>query len=114
MPHSTKLWRRVPCSGEKFGNCPVDVPPTRGHIMDRIANADVLEIEMTSEVLRAGVVAMSKYDERFEPPDMAVVRILRSILETALPMSEARVVLAPDVERFLSPYLKSEERTLSY
>ena len=77
-------------------------------------NVDVSEIEVTAEMIEAGVLAMSKYDCRFEPPDVAVVRIFRSILETASPKIEIRVVLAPDVERCLFPYLESEEGTLSY
>ena len=79
-----------------------------------IANVDVPETAVTPEMIEAGVLAMSSYNCRFEPPDVAVVRIFRSILEMASPEIEIRVVLAPDVERCLSPYLKSEEDTVSY
>ena len=78
---------------------------------DRQAGA---EIEVTPEMIDAGLAAMASYDCRFEPPDAAVVRIFRAMLETSSPKIEARVVLAPDVERYLSPYLESEEGTLSY
>ena len=83
-------------------------------MLKAIANVDDPEIEVTPEMIEAGVLAMSKYDCRFEPPDVAVFRIFRSILEMASPEIEIRVVLAPDVERCLSPYLKSEEDTVSY
>lgn len=75
---------------------------------------DRLETKPPPEMIEAGVLAMSKYDCRFEPPDVAVFRIFRSILETTSPKIAIRVVLAPDVERCLSPYLESEEGTLSY
>ena len=82
--------------------------------MSCIAKPDAPEIEITPGMIEAGALAMSSKDCRFEPPDVAVVRIFRSILETASPKIEIRVVLAPDVERCLSPYLESEEGTLSY
>jgi len=79
-----------------------------------IANVDLPEIEITAEVIEAGVLAFSSYDCRFEPCEAAVVRVFRSILETASPKIGIRVVLAPEVARHLSPYLKSVEDTLSY
>ncbi len=78
---------------------------------DRQAGA---EIEVTTETIEAGLAAMASYDCRFEPSDAAVVRIFRAMLETSSPKIETRVVLAPDVDRYLSPYLESEEGTLSY
>ena len=78
---------------------------------DRRAGA---EIEVTSEMIEAGLAAMASYDCRFEPSDAAIVRIFRAMLETSSPKIEVRAVLAPDVERYLSPYLESEEGTLSY
>ena len=83
-------------------------------MFEGIANATVSKVEFTAEMIEAGVLAMSSYDCRFEPPAAVVVRIFRSVLEMASPKIEIRVVLAPDVERYLSPYLESEEGTLSY
>ncbi len=71
------------------------------------------EIEITPKMIEAGVLAMSSFDSRFEPEEVAVVRIFRAVLGTASPKIGAKVVLAPDVERYLSPYLESEEGTLS-
>ena len=76
--------------------------------------SEQFEIEVTPEMIEAGVLAFSSYDCRFEPCEAAVLRVFRSMLETASPKIERRVVLAPEVARHLSPYLKSEEDTSSY
>jgi hypothetical protein len=53
------------CGWPSQGSYLVDVPTTRGHIMVSIANADVFGIVVTPEMLRAGVLAVLRFDQRF-------------------------------------------------
>lgn len=68
------------------------------------------EIEVTPEMIDAGVRAYSAYDCRFEPCEAAVAKIFLS-MQKALPGIGKRVVLAPEVARSLSPYLEPEAKT---
>ena len=59
------------------GNYPVDVPTTRNHIMDGIANADVSETEVTPEMIEAGTGPLLRYHrERSDEAD-----VVREIFE---------------------------------
>jgi len=60
------------------------------------------EIEITPEMIEAGVGEFYKYDDRFEPVDMAVIKIFRAM---AAADSRRSVMLACDVVQSLSPYL---------
>ena len=71
------------------------------------------EIEITPEMVAAGVEAFLSFDERFESEAVAVVRVLEAML--AASRAPAKVaMLAPEVERSLSPYRESTGNTLPH
>ncbi len=65
---------------------------------------DVAEIEITPEMVTAGVAAFYDYDDRFEPVEMAVVRILQAAISTRSTQG-TRLVLGVAVAAALAPYL---------
>jgi hypothetical protein len=70
---------------------------------DRPAPADG-EIEITPEMIKAGVRAFYNYDERFEPVEMAVIRILQ-VMVSNQPVQRMQAVPGAEVASDLSPYL---------
>lgn len=46
-----------------------------------IANVDVSEIEITPEMIAAGVPELLNYDPRYEPPEAAVERLFAVMVE---------------------------------
>ena len=75
--------------------------------MEDIANVDVPEIEITPEMIEAGALAFSAYDSRFEPIEVAALRVFQSMVEAS--RVARRVELASEVGVHLSPYLKPKE-----
>ena len=71
---------------------------------NREANA-ADEVEVTPEMIEAGVLALTEHDCRFEPDEMAVLRVFQSMLFSSREAG-ARVALAPEVGQLLSPYLE--------
>ena len=78
--------------------------------MDRIANTDVPEIEVTPEMIEAGTLAFVAYDYRFEPAEAAAVKVFQAMVAVSSELG-GRVVLASEVGRYLSPYLERQEGT---
>ena len=71
-------------------------------------NAPVLdEIEITPEMIDAGIKEFSAYDYRFEPPAAAVIKIFLSMVRALylLASPSLQVRLASEVESSLSLYL---------
>ncbi len=78
--------------GADIGKYPVDVPTTRGHIMDRIANADVddmadihffpwmVDAGVTKKMIAAGISAYLKRDRRFETESEIVFDIYEAMV----------------------------------
>lgn len=71
---------------------------------DRLALED--EIEITPEMIEAGVSEFVSYNDAEEPPDAVVIRIIKAVLGASLLVSLAR-----EVEVALSPYRTEPERT---
>jgi hypothetical protein len=67
------------------------------------------EIEITPKMIEVGVKEFYKHDNRFEPAEAAVAKIVSAMF--LLPEREIRVSLASEVEKSLSPYLTRPEDT---
>ena len=72
---------------------------------ESIANVDVSEIEITSEMIEAGVAEFYKYDERFAPPEVATIKIFQAMIALLSPASPKSAVLGAEAANVWSPYL---------
>ncbi len=68
-----------------------------------IADVDVWEIEITPEM--AGVIEFYQHDDRFEPPEIAVIKIFRAMVMRIPSRPPESVVLGVEAACAWSPYL---------
>ena len=76
-----------------------------------MADRSAHEIEITAEMIKAGIKEFWSFDPRFEPDDIAVIRIFLAMLRVGQ-LGAQRVRLASEVGAVLTPYLDRKEDTL--
>ena len=63
------------------------------------------EIEITPEMIEAGVAEFYEYDERFAPPEVAAIKIFLAMVAHLPSKAPKSLALEAEVARAWSPYL---------